>query len=123
MEPNPVTVPSAISVERFVDDYILKHSFKMFPVVESGRLMGCITFQKVKGIPREEWGQHTVGELMEHCSPENTIAPKDDAIKALSIMNRTRASRLLVVDGDHLVGVIALKDMLKFLALKVALEG
>ncbi len=122
MEPNPVTVPPEISVEQFVDDYILKYYFKMFPVEESGRLIGCVTIHKVKGIPREEWSQHTVGELTEHCSPENTIAPKEDAIKALSIMNRTRASRLLVVDGDRLMGVVALKDMLKFLALKVELE-
>ncbi len=123
MEPNPVTVPPAISVEQFVDDYILKYYFKMFPVVESGRLMGCVTIHQVKGIPRGEWSQHTVGELTEHCSPENTIAPKTEAIEALSIMNRTQASRLLVVEGDRLVGVIALKDMLKFLSLKVELKA
>jgi predicted transcriptional regulator len=122
MEPNPVTVPPAISVEQFVEDFIYKHYFKMFPVVESGRLMGCITVHRVKGIPREEWGRHTVGELAEHCSSENTIAPQADATKALSIMSRTRTSRLMVVDGDRLVGVIALKDMLKFLSLKVELE-
>lgn len=38
-------------------------------------------------------------------------------------MNRTQASRLLVVEGDRLVGVIALKDMLKFLSLKVELKA
>ncbi len=37
-------------------------------------------------------------------------------------MNRTGISRLMVVDGEKLVGVIALKDMLKFLSLKVELE-
>jgi CBS domain-containing protein len=54
---------------------------------------------------------------------ENTIPPDTDAMKALSIMNRTGNSRLLVVEGDHLVGIITLKDMLKFLNLKMDLEG
>jgi len=122
MEPNPVTVPPVISVERLVEDYIYRHHFKMFPVVGLGRLMGCVTIKKVKEVPRGEWGQRRVGELVEPCSSDNTISPEADAIKALSIMNRTRTSRLMVVDGDRLVGIIALKDMLKFLSLKVELE-
>jgi CBS domain-containing protein len=36
-------------------------------------------------------------------------------------MNRLGASRLMVVDGDRLVGIVSLKDMLKFLSLKVEL--
>jgi CBS domain-containing protein len=43
-------------------------------------------------------------------------------MEALSTMSRTRNSRLLVVDGDRLVGVITLKDLLQFLSLKLDLE-
>jgi signal-transduction protein with cAMP-binding, CBS, and nucleotidyltransferase domain len=56
------------------------------------------------------------------CSPENTIEPQADAMKAISIMNRTGNSRLMVVEGGHLVGIIALKDLLELLSLKVELE-
>jgi CBS domain-containing protein len=44
-------------------------------------------------------------------------------MQALAKMNQTGLGRLLVVDGDRLVGVLALKDLLTFLALKVELEG
>ena len=37
-------------------------------------------------------------------------------------MNQNGLSRLMVVDEGRLVGIIALKDMLKFLSLKVELE-
>jgi CBS domain-containing protein len=43
-------------------------------------------------------------------------------MKALAIMNKAKSSRLMVVEGDRLLGVIALKDMLEFLSLKVDLE-
>jgi hypothetical protein len=43
-------------------------------------------------------------------------------MKALSIMTRTGASRLLVATGNRLVGILALKDMLEFLSLRVETE-
>ena len=46
----------------------------------------------------------------------------EDAIKAISTMNQTGASRLMVTENGRLMGIIALKDMLKFLSLKVELE-
>jgi CBS domain-containing protein len=53
---------------------------------------------------------------------DNTIGPNADATKALSIMSRTGASRLMVIEKGRLLGVITLKDLMKFLALKVELE-
>jgi hypothetical protein len=45
-----------------------------------------------------------------------------EASGILSHMSRTGASRLLVVDGDRLLGILSLKDLLKFFALKMELE-
>jgi CBS domain-containing protein len=60
---------------------------------------------------------------MQPCSADNTIGPDADAVEALSRMSRTGQSRLMVVEEGRLLGIIALKDLLKFLALKVELEG
>jgi CBS domain-containing protein len=95
----------------------------MFPVATDDTLVGCISSRQVKDIPREQWDQRRVEDALAPCSVENTVPPQTDAMKALSIMNRTGNSRLLVVDGDHLVGIITLKDMLKFLNLKMDLES
>ena len=123
MNNDPVTVRPNLSLEELVEDYVYKYHFKLFPVVEDGnRLIGCITTKDVKGVPREEWGRKEVGEIAERCTSENTIDPETDSTEALSIMSRNGASRLMVVEGGRLVGVIALKDMLKFLSLKVELD-
>jgi Zn-dependent protease len=122
MERDPVTVSPSVSIGALVEDYVYKYHYKMFPVVKSGKLIGCITTKQVKEIPREEWDRRRVEELAVGCSPENTIGPEEDAVKALSIMNQTGTSRLMVVDDGRLVGVIALKDLLQFLSLKVELE-
>jgi Zn-dependent protease/CBS domain-containing protein len=123
MKSDPVTVPRTITIDQLVDDYIYKYHFKMFPVVENGgRLTGCVTTKDVKEVPREEWGRKRVGDISEGCSSENTIGPDEDPMKALSLMNKNGKSRLMVVQNDRLMGVITLKDMLKFLSLKTELE-
>jgi Zn-dependent protease/predicted transcriptional regulator len=123
MNENPVTAPSSISLEEFVQDYVYRHHFKMFPVVDGGTLLGCISIKQIKEIPREEWGSKTVADVADRCSSQNTIKADEDAMKALTTMNQTGNSRLLVVDDGHLVGIISLKDLLKFLSLKLDLEG
>lgn len=123
MQADPVTVPRSISVEQLVQDYIYKHHFKMFPVVDdAGRVLGCVTTRQVKELPREEWERQTVGALALRCGPENTVGPGEDAMEALSRMSRTGASRLMVIDGDRLLGILTLKDLLQFFSLKMELE-
>jgi Zn-dependent protease/CBS domain-containing protein len=123
MKDDPVAVPPDISVDRLVEEYIYKYHFNFFPVVDlSDRLIGSITTNAVKKIPREEWPRKSVAEAATQYSEENTIKPQEDAVKALSRMNTNNVSRLMVVDRGRLVGVIALKDMLKFLALKMELN-
>ena len=123
MTANPVTVPPSITIEQLVTDYLYQHHHKMFPVVEDGRVVGCISTQQIKDIPRPEWPTRTVRDIARACTPENTIGPQDDAMKALDTMNSQRISRLLVVDNGQLVGIITLKDLLDFFSLKVELEG
>jgi predicted transcriptional regulator len=38
-----ITVAPSLSVEDLVEDYIYKHHFKMFPVLEGSELVGCVS--------------------------------------------------------------------------------
>jgi Zn-dependent protease len=124
MHADPVTVPRNISVEALVKDYVERHHHKMFPVMDDGgRLLGCVTTRRIRELPRDEWDRQTVGSLVEGCSPENTVRSDTDALEALSRMSRAGSSRLLVVDGDRLLGILSLKDLLGFLSLKMELDA
>jgi Zn-dependent protease len=122
MRTNPVTVPRSKSVREFVEDYVYQHHFKLYPVVEDSRLAGCATVDRVKDVDREEWDNKTVGDIAAECNDENTMSPDTDAVDALGKMRKTGKSRMMVARDGELVGVIALKDMLDFLSLKIDLE-
>lgn len=123
MQTDPVTVPRQVPVSELVQDYIYRHHYKMYPVLDdAGRLIGCVTARQVKELPREEWDTTTVGALAKQCSPENVVRPDTDAMSALSAMSRTGVSRLMVAEGDRLLGILTLKDLLRFFSLKMELE-
>jgi Zn-dependent protease/predicted transcriptional regulator len=122
MKTDPVTIPPSTSVEQLVNDYFYRYHYKMFPVADNGDLKGCVDTKQVKEMPRDQWADHTVSEVTRPCSEGNTISPETDAMKVLSQMNKTGNSRLMVTEQNRLVGVVTLKDMLKFLSMKIDLE-
>jgi Zn-dependent protease/CBS domain-containing protein len=123
MNADPVVVPPSVDLRHWVEDYVYRYHRKAFPVASNGRLEGFITTQALARYPREEWELHTVGEVMRHDLDRYSIGPDADALQALSQMQRTGSSRLLVTEGDRLVGIVSLKDLLRFLHLKLELEG
>jgi Zn-dependent protease/CBS domain-containing protein len=122
MKTDPITVPRYISIQELVDAYIYKYHFKTYPVVDGDHLVGCVSVKDVREVPRDEWPNLPVGEVMCECSEENSVLPDEDAMNALLKMNNTGNSRLLVTQEGRLVGIVALKDLLKFLSLKLDLE-
>lgn len=123
MNTSPITVPPDLTIDRLVEDYVYAYHHKLYPVVADGRLAGCVTTRQIKEIPREQWSVTTVADVAATCNPDNTIGPDADATEALSKMRRTNAGRLMVVDGERLLGIVSLKDMMAFLSLKIELES
>lgn len=122
MKPDPVTVPRWISIDALVNEYVYRYHFSLYPVVDGERLTGCVTTQKIREVPREEWGRQTVGTIAEACSESNTVAPETDVMDALRRMYQSKQSRLIVVKDGKPVGVLTLKDLLRFVAVKMEFD-
>ncbi|HLW65489.1 MAG TPA: site-2 protease family protein [Gemmataceae bacterium] len=122
MNPHPVVVAPSLDLRTWVDDFVYRYHRKAFPVVENGHLEGLIETKSISDTPRAEWAHHTVNEVMRRDLKKITIPPNADALQALRKMQRTGMSRLLVGEGDHLDGILSLKDLMHFLNLKLELE-
>jgi len=118
-----IAVPPNLTLDRFVENYVYVHHHDFFPVVVDDRPLGGLTTRQVAAVPRDAWYRVRAEEVMIPLHRDNTIGPDADAIRALSLMQSTGNSRLMVVQDGRLVGIISLKDLLKFFALKVDLEG
>ncbi|HET8725940.1 MAG TPA: site-2 protease family protein [Alphaproteobacteria bacterium] len=123
MTRNPVTVAPDLALTRLVEDYFYRHRHKLFPGVREGAPVGCVRTAHVAATAREDWDRLTVADVMEPLKDDNAIAPGVDAFDALARMRETGHTRLLVVDGGRLLGILCLRDMLEFLSLTLEFEA
>ena len=123
MRSEPMTVPSSLTIREWVEDHVYRHHFKMFPVVDDATLSGAVTIDDIREIPKENWDKVMVRDVMMPCSDDNTIAAHMEMEKLLTaMMHPGKQSRYMVVVGERIVGVIALKDVLDLVALKLEIE-
>ncbi len=124
MRRDPVTVPPSISISEWLEDYVYQSHYKMYPVVEGSRLLGCISINDIKALPKPDRATTKVIELMQSCSPANTIPADMSTAKLLTDIVRPRTqSRYMVVANDRLVGMISLKDLLELISLKLEVDS
>lgn len=123
MNNKPITVTPATTVEQLLEFFFYQYHHKMYPVVEADTLLGCITLNDVRKIPREQWPDKTVQDLYTPSDETNSVSPATDTARLIARMMQPNANtRFMVVENGRLVGMISLKDLREYVALKLELE-
>jgi Zn-dependent protease/CBS domain-containing protein len=118
------TVTPETTLADLVNQHIYRNHHGMLPVLsDSNRLEGYVTSDQVKNVPRDEWPAHRVEEFVKPATSENTVTPDTESLEALRLMERSQNARLMVVEDGHLVAVVSMKDLMRFLATKLDLEN
>jgi len=113
MTQGALTVPPDITVQQLVSDYFLVHPHPGYPVMKEGRLLGLVTLQSARGIPKEQMAVEKVAEAMIPLERAPITQPGVSALDALQRMARERIEMILVTEGDRLLGVVTRDDLMK----------
>lgn len=108
-----LTVPGNIMVQQLVSEYFLIHRHGGYPVVEGKQVLGIVTMQCVRSVPKEKRETVTVKEAMIPCEKAVTVKPSVSALDALNTMARQNVGRLLVLDGPQLLGIVTRDDLMR----------
>lgn len=114
----PETVPADLNLQELVDQYFFNRNYQSFPVMEDSHPIGMVTVNQVKQVPREEWSQHSVREMMVPSEQGITVRPDEDMTQVLEKMQETRSRRLLVTTDGTLEGIISATDIANWLQRK-----
>ncbi len=93
-----------------LNELMLSTKHMGFPVMDKG-LVGIVTLTDTHRVTRDRFAHARVADIMTR--NVITVDPDMDSAKALNIMIEHRISRLPVVQGDKLVGIITQKDFLR----------
>ncbi|GKS57067.1 peptidase M50 [Nitrospira sp.] len=113
-----VAIPSNITVETAVRDFFLAHGFSGFPVLQHGRVVGIVSIRDLQRIPRKLWVWREVREIMRPVDAHATIGLDDSALEALERMATGTGDRLLVMDGERLVGLVTRSAIWRYVRLQ-----
>lgn len=115
MTPTPTTIEPGLTLERLVDEHFMRTRYLSFPVVLDGRPLGLITLNQVKAVPREEWPSRTVADTMTKLDDSIRVRPGDAMTTVIERLQASPVRRVLVVDGERLVGYITAHDVAAWL--------
>lgn len=118
----PVVVTPDMSIDNLVNDYFYKFHHDMYPVLDHERALGYVSADEVKRLARSEWPRRHIRDVMKPLTSDVTTSPDTEAMKAMSAMSQNPIHRLLVLDRDRFVGIVTMKDLMRFLSLKIELE-
>ena len=117
-----VTVNRGMSLQEFVDTYLLKTGQRCFAVEDHGRLVGLITPRDVGAIPRERWDKTTVREAMRPLEELHIITPDTQVLDALKLMAGNDVNQLPVVANGTLQGVVSRSHLMQLLQARSELQ-
>lgn len=112
MSKNPVIVPSWITVELLVEQYVMGHQFTSFPTHSiDGRIDGLVTMRGIKQVPPQQRGNRRAIDI---AIPADRVpvARQDEPItELLKRIGTASDGRAMVYDGGTLVGIISPSDV------------
>jgi CBS domain-containing protein len=115
-------VNRGMSLQEFVDSYLLRTGERCFAVEDHGRLAGLITLRDVKAIPRELWDKTTVREAMQPLEKLHIITPDTEVLDALKLMAANDINQLPVVANGTLQGIVSRSHLMQLLQARSDLQ-
>ncbi|ACX73329.1 peptidase M50 [Methanocaldococcus vulcanius M7] len=101
MTPNPICVSPDMSIEEFLD-FMLKHKYFGYPVVEDGKLVGCIGINNI----------HKKDGIVRDYMEDPVLVDEDEDIKEV-LKKMSHVDRVFVVKNGKLEGIISKTDILR----------
>jgi hypothetical protein len=97
-----------------VDEHILGSGQHCFLVIRGDNVVGLMTLQRIKEVPRPEWATTRAGQVMLPLEQLKSIDPDTEVWTALEKLDRDGVNQLPVTREDHVVGMLSREDVISF---------
>jgi predicted transcriptional regulator len=114
----PVTVSPDLALGNLVNDYLLRHGYRGFPVTEGEKAIGLVSVEDLAGLPESELAARRVRDVMRPLDPSQVISKEAPLLQALERLSAPRAGRLLILDDGKLAGMITKTGLVRLLEMR-----
>jgi Zn-dependent protease len=103
----PITIEPDMPISRFIDEVLPLHRHASFPVAHERRLLGILSLEDMKKIPREKWRDRRVRDAMKTVN-QTLFVPENATIESANeLINHNGVGAVAVVNrSGELVGFL-----------------
>lgn len=117
-----VVVPADTPLDDVIENYFYRHHHRAFPVMRDGQLLGALRIEDVGRVPPEDRAQKTAADILSPDSRIGAVPPGTPVMEALKTMSTLQTSRVLVVENGALEGMLTMRDIMNYLAIRQELN-
>jgi Zn-dependent protease/predicted transcriptional regulator len=118
-----VTIPDWLTVEQFLTNVAPTHSFTTYPLQDmSGRLSGVVRLGELVRHPTRDQPAKRLREVSDAVSDLPRAVPGEDLSVMLKRIGPALQRRVLVFDGNDLVGIVSPADIARLLTVRQAAQ-
>jgi len=122
MTKNVKTIEPDISIDLFVNEYLLQYRHEVYPVLKDGKILGLASIQDAKQIPKDRWKTTSIKDIIRPTEKIVMVRPDREAIDALMKMSKHDVGQVLVVVDGDLLGIVTHSDILQVVKAKTELN-
>ena len=112
MSADPHTAPAWITVEDFIQRYLLGDRHSAYPVEDrDGSILGLITLAQLRGVAPSQRATTLVREVAIPLPRVPSAAPQEPLTALLERLAAATGGRALVVDAGRVVGIVTASDL------------
>jgi Zn-dependent protease len=115
--------PPDMDLNTLVQELMLANGQRCVPIVAGAELLGLLTMQDLKRVPREEWATTSVFKGMTPREKLYVVDVREDVTEAMQIMARENIHQLPVMEAGLFIGFITRADVLRLMQLRSELAG
>jgi Zn-dependent protease len=108
------TVPAAITLEEFIEDYLLRSSQHLWPVTDGDQVLGTITYSDVAGLAPDDRRERRVRDLLTPLDGRRSLDAGEMATTALRRLGGIGDEPVAVVRNGRVVGLVRAGDILRW---------
>ncbi len=112
MTPSPQVAPGWITVEDFIEHYLLASRHSAYPVENiDHHTIGLVTLTQLRAVPRHERATTTVADAALTLDQVPIATPDSPLVALLERLTEQTGGRALVLIADELVGIVTPADV------------
>ncbi len=103
----PVALEPELPINRFIDEVLPLHRHETFPVAHQGRLLGILSLEDLKEVPREQWRARKARDVMRPVNSSTFLKASATMASARELMQRNGLGAVAVIDElGNLIGFL-----------------